>query len=199
MSGPDIRHPIPHRLVDRLLQGGLASSNRDDFRPKKLHPGDIQGLPLHIDLAHVDHAFAAESGGDRCGGDAVLAGPGFGDDPSFAHALGEKDLTERVINLVRSGVKEVFTLEINLWVSKPTAEAFGKIKRSGAAGESAEQTREFISETGIVLCAVVFFRETLERGHQSSGHKHAAIWLQMAVKNWNRLLDGHRQDENVQP
>src|SRR3712207_7708794 len=37
-------------------------------------------LPLHVHGAHVDDAFEAEAGAQRCGGDPVLAGAGLGDD-----------------------------------------------------------------------------------------------------------------------
>jgi hypothetical protein len=74
---------------------------------------DIQGLPFAIHLAHVNDAFEAEHGGDGGGGDAVLAGAGLGDDPRLAHAAGEEDLADGVVDFVRAGVKQILALEIN--------------------------------------------------------------------------------------
>ena len=42
---------------------------------------------LDVGRAHVDDAVQAEQGADGGGGDAVLAGPGLGDDALLAHAL----------------------------------------------------------------------------------------------------------------
>jgi hypothetical protein len=50
----------------------------------------------------------------RRGGDAVLAGAGLGDDALLAHAPGQQDLAEHVVDLVRAGVVELVALEIDL-------------------------------------------------------------------------------------
>ena len=66
---------------------------------------DVQRLARHVLGAHVDDALEAEQ---RAGGgrrDAVLAGAGLGDDARLAHALGEQRLAERVVDLVRAGVR----------------------------------------------------------------------------------------------
>ena len=50
----------------------------------------------------------------RAGGrgrDAVLSGAGLGDDPLLAESLREQRLTERVVDLVRPGVREVLALQ----------------------------------------------------------------------------------------
>jgi len=44
----------------------------------------------------------------------MLARAGLGDDARLAHPFREKDLPHRVVDLVRAGVEQVFTLEINL-------------------------------------------------------------------------------------
>ncbi len=45
--------------------------------------------------------------------DAVLAGAGLGDDARLAHAPSEQHLPDRVVDLVRAGVIQVFALEID--------------------------------------------------------------------------------------
>jgi len=40
----------------------------------------------------------------------MLAGPGLGDDPPLAHLQREPDLPQRVVQLVRAGVEQVFAL-----------------------------------------------------------------------------------------
>ena len=91
MSGAHVRDPIAHRFVDRFLERGLAGGDGNDFRAEKFHARDVERLPLHVDLAHVNDAFAAEARRDRGGGHAVLTGAGLGDDARLAHAPGEQE------------------------------------------------------------------------------------------------------------
>ena len=49
-------------------------------------------LPRHVLGAHVDDALEAEERAHGGGGDAVLAGPGLGDDPRLPHPLREQRL-----------------------------------------------------------------------------------------------------------
>ena len=61
--------------------------------------------------AHVDVALEAEQRARRRRGHAVLAGARFGDDAPLAHALGEQRLAERVVDLVRAGVRQILALQ----------------------------------------------------------------------------------------
>src|SRR6267143_4560900 len=101
MCGAHVRDPIAHRFVDRFFERGLAGGDWNNFRAEKFHTRDVQRLPFHIDLAHINHAFATEPGGDRGTGNAVLTGSGFSDDTALSHSLREQDLSERVIAFVR--------------------------------------------------------------------------------------------------
>src|SRR6267378_5655143 len=85
MSGAHVRDPIAHRFVDRFFERGLAGGDWNNFRAEKFHARDVQRLPFHIDLAHINHAFATEPGGDRGTGNAVLTGSGFSDDTALSH------------------------------------------------------------------------------------------------------------------
>ena len=70
--------------------------------PKQLHAEHVRLLALDVGRAHEDLARQSEArahGGDR---DAVLAGARLGDDARLAHAPGEQDLAEAVVDLVRS-------------------------------------------------------------------------------------------------
>ena len=114
MCRADVRDPVAHRFVNRFFQRRLTGGDGDNFRAEETHPRDVQGLPFHIDDAHVDDAFAAEPRGDRRGRDTVLAGTRFRDDASLAHAPREQNLAERVVDLMRAGVQQIFTLKVNL-------------------------------------------------------------------------------------
>lgn len=83
----------------------MAGFDGDDFGAEHFHPEHVQCLAITIDFAHVDDAFEAEHGAYGGGGDAVLAGSGFGDDARFAHAAGQEDLADGVIDFVSAGME----------------------------------------------------------------------------------------------
>ena len=111
-SGSD--DPVAQRLVDRGAQRAVAARHRHDFGAEQLHAADVRRLALHVDLAHVDDARHAEprAGGRR--GDAVLTGACLGDDAPRAQPLCEQRLADRVVDLVRTGVREILALEPHL-------------------------------------------------------------------------------------
>ena len=180
MSGADVGHPIAHGLVDRLLEGGLASRDGYHFGAEEFHAGHVHRLPLHVGLAHVNDALATEASGHRGRGHTMLARAGFGDDPLFAHAPGEQDLAERVVNLMRASVQQVFAFQVNPGAAELGGQSFREIKRGGPAGEIAQKGGQFLLKSGIVFGASIFVGQLLERGHQCLGHEHAAIGAEVA-------------------
>ena len=110
----DVGDPVAQRLVHRVLQRARARGDGHHLGAEQLHAEDVGLLPLDVGLAHVDRAGQAEARGDGGGGDAVLAGAGLGDDARLAHAAGEQDLADAVVDLVRAGVVELVALEIDL-------------------------------------------------------------------------------------
>ena len=94
---PNVRHPVPHRLVHRVLQGPGPRSDRMDRGAEEAHPVDVQPLSLSIDLAHVDLNREAENCACHRRRNTVLPGPGLGDEPAFAHELSEQPLAEGVV------------------------------------------------------------------------------------------------------
>ncbi len=108
----DVRDPVAHRLVDRVLERGRARCHRADLGAQRAHAQDVGTLPLDVLGAHVHDARQVEQRAGRRGGHAVLAGAGLGDDPRLAQASGEERLAERVVDLVGTGVGEVLALEV---------------------------------------------------------------------------------------
>ena len=133
----DVGDPVAHRFVDRVLQRLRARRHRHDFGAEQLHAIDVDLLPLDVDRAHVDDALEAEARADRCGGDAVLARAGLGDDASLAHAPRDERLADRVVDLVRAGVIEIFALEQDLRAADFLREPLGVIDRRWAGRRSA--------------------------------------------------------------
>ena len=134
--------PVAERLVHGVLQRAVAGGDRLDLGAEQLHAEDVGLLPLDVGRAHVDDAGQAEARGDGGGGDAVLAGAGLGDDARLAHAPGEQDLAEAVVDLVAAGVVELVALEVDLGAAAAPeaaetcedARSAARRNRAGSAG-----------------------------------------------------------------
>ena len=109
-----IGDPIAQCLVHRILQRLGPEFDGANLGAEDLHAQHVRLLPLDIHRSHVDDAGQAELRAQRCGGDAMHAGAGLGDDARLAHAPRQHDLAEHIVHLVRAGVVEVLALEIDL-------------------------------------------------------------------------------------
>ena len=181
MRVAQVRNPVAHRFVDGFLQSLLSRVNRHDFRAEHFHAIHVEFLPLAIHRAHVDDAFHPEHRGDGGGGDAVLARAGLGDDAGLAHAFGEQDLADGVVDLVRAGVEQVLALEKNFRAAEFAREAFGEIKRCGPATEFPEIILELALKRRVFLGAEVFGLQLLQRVHQRLRHEASAVGTEMAL------------------
>ncbi len=130
----DIRHPVAQRVVHGVLERAVARRDRHHLRAQQLHAEDVRLLPLDVGRAHIDDARQAEARRDRRHGDAMLAGAGLGDDAGLAHAAGELDLAEAIVDLVRAGMVQLVALEIDLGAAETLGQPLGEIERAGAAG-----------------------------------------------------------------
>ena len=137
-------------------------------------------LALAIHRAHVDDAFQTEHSGDGGGGDAVLARASLGNNARFAHALRQKNLAHCIVDLVRAGVVEVFTLEINFRAAEFARQAFGKVERRGTADKFLEVIGKLALEFRVMLRAEIFGLKLLQWMHQRLGHVTSAVRAKMA-------------------
>ena len=162
----------------------MAGMHRPHLGAQQLHAKHVRLLPLDVGGAHIDHARIAEARRHRGGRHAMLAGAGFGDDALLAHALGEQDLAETVVDLVRAGVVQVLALEIDLGaapealcrgnVAKMPGQAFGEIELGRPPGIEGRQRRELRLERRIVLGVVPVLLEVEDQRHQRLGNETAA-------------------------
>src|SRR5439155_15303416 len=113
------------------------------FGAQEAHPLYVRPLAAHVLGAHVDDALEPEARADRRRRNAVLARARLRDDPPLAQPPREQRLAKGVVELVRAGVEEVLTLQV-----EPPAggEALGEGERRGAAAVVAAETVELVPE-----------------------------------------------------
>mmetsp|Transcript_113571 Transcript_113571/g.294177 ORF Transcript_113571/g.294177 Transcript_113571/m.294177 type:complete len:206 (-) Transcript_113571:1231-1848(-) len=92
VGGADVCHPIPHGLIDGILQRLRPALGRHDLRTQHLHAEHVERLPLHVDCPHVDDALEAHQRASRRSRNAMLSSARLGDDPLLAQLLGEQGL-----------------------------------------------------------------------------------------------------------
>ncbi len=170
----DVRHPVAQRLVHGVLEGAGAGGDRDHRGAEQAHAEDVGLLAIDVGGAHVDHALHAEARGHGGGGHAVHAGAGLGDDALLAHALGQEDLADAVVDLVRAGVVQVFALQVDLRAAEVLGEALGVVQRAGAADVVALEVGQLLEKGRIVLGLFVFGGQLVDQRHQGFGDELAA-------------------------
>mmetsp|Transcript_11093 Transcript_11093/g.41436 ORF Transcript_11093/g.41436 Transcript_11093/m.41436 type:complete len:311 (-) Transcript_11093:262-1194(-) len=130
-----VGHPVPHGLVDGVLQGGTAAFDGNDLRTKLLHPEDIQALAIAVHGAHVDGEIQVEQSADAGAGHAVLPGARLRDDALLPQTLRQKGLAHGVVDLVRARVRELLPLEPDPRTAAFLRQALGQVQRRRAADE----------------------------------------------------------------
>ncbi len=84
-------------------------------------------MPLHVLNTHIHFAFEAEHRRHRGYGNPMLSGPRLRNDPALSHPAREENLAYRVIDLVRTGMTQVFALKINLCTTELLGQPLGEI------------------------------------------------------------------------
>lgn len=148
VGGVGLGDPVADRFVDGVFEGCGALVDEAHLGSEQSHPLQVGGLPIGVDLAHVDHAVEAEERADRRGGDAVLSCTGVGDDPLLAEAAGEQTLCEAVVDLVGTGMGQVLAFDPHRHAVL-RAEAAQAGERGRPAGEAGEQLVQLGDEGGI--------------------------------------------------
>ena len=143
--------------------------------PSSFIRDDVRRLATGVLLPHVHDARQAEERAGGRGRDPVHAGAGLGDDALLAEPLREQRLPERVVDLVRAGVREVLSLQPDA-----VPELLGQTRRARVIGvgrptKSLGQRRELLAEAGVHPERRPGVGELVERRDQHLGHVASAV------------------------
>ena len=123
----------------------------------------------------------------------MLASPGLRDDPPLAHPQRQEALAERVVDLMGTGVTQVFPLEVDLRTARQFREAASKEQGGGAADERREEPVEFIMERRIGHRLRIRLLELVEGRRKRLRHIPAAKPTETAKGIWHgRERNGRR-------
>ncbi len=127
-------HPVAHGFIHCVFKRGRAAFNRHDFRAQNFHAKNIGSLAADVFFAHEYFAFHAEKRRDGGCRHAMLSCAGFGNDFLFAHSAGQKRLSQRIVDFMRTGMIQILALEINFCAAQGFGQSLGIIKWCRAAG-----------------------------------------------------------------
>ena len=127
----------------------------------------------------------------------MLSSAGLSDDPGLAHAPGEQDLAQHIIDLVRTGMVQLVALEIDLRAAEMLGQARREIERRGAAHIVPPQILHLRLECPLFLGLVIRSFEIQDQRHQGLGHETPAMQAETALlvgarAERVRLVRGHR-------
>ena len=117
----------------------------------------------------------------------------LGDDAPLPHAHRQQRLSERVVDLVRSRVREVLTFDVDPCAAEIAREVSCEVEWGGAADVLIEEFRKLALEFRIDDRARILSRQFLDGGHQCLGHECAAVWAESS-----RVI-GHQMPPRAAP
>ena len=111
----------------------------------------------------------------------MLTGAGLGDHAGLAHLPGEQRLTEHIVDLVRTGVVEVFSLEEDPRATGMLAESRRLVERRRPAGVVRLQLVELVQELLVGAGLLIGRGDFLDHRHQRLGDVPSAVDTEMST------------------
>ncbi|KAH3670515.1 hypothetical protein OGAPHI_001030 [Ogataea philodendri] len=113
-----MRHPVSEGLRSGVSQSLGTVGDGNDVGSEDSHPEHVQSLSSDVLCSHENRTLDTELGTGSGSGHTVLAGSGLCDDVGLAESSGNQDLCQSVVDLVRSGMVEVLSLEPDLGAAR---------------------------------------------------------------------------------
>ncbi len=112
----------------------------------------------------------------------MLARTGLGDHPGLTHLACQQGLTQHVVDLVRTGVVEVFSFEKDVRTTGVFAEPGRLVQRRRPAGVVRLQAIELVEVSLVGAYLLVGRGDFLNDGHQRLGDESPAIDTEVTTR-----------------
>ena len=181
VGGVDMRDPVAHRLVHRVLQRPRPGLDGDHLGAEQPHAVHVQALALDVLGAHVDPALQPETRGHRRRRHAVLPRAGLRNYARLSHPPGEQRLAHGVVDLVSAGMAQVLALEVDLRTAEFGAQALRQVERGRPADVARQVHGQLLLEPFVGAELRIQTGQFVECADQRLGDVPAAVRSEPAV------------------
>ena len=147
-----------------------------NFRSQKAHPIHVQRLTLRILFSHKYFTFHPHHGSCCSCRHPMLTGSCLCDHTGFSHFLCQQYLPQHVINLMCTGMIQIFSLQIHFC----PAEILCHMSRIVQPGRSSrifiQKLRQFPVELRVIFIMIVGFLQFQNRIHQRLRNILSAVY-----------------------
>ena len=175
-----IGHIGAKSAVHRLFERARPFRHRHELGTENFHARHIRMLFGHVHHAHVDFAFQPQQRSRRGQRHAMLAGAGFSHHFFLAEFFRQQHFADAVVDFVRTGVVEVFALEVNLRAA--LRQRAGMVNRAGAADISGLKPLHFSDKCRIADDAAKACFDFGQRHRQIGMVDFAAVRTEKALR-----------------
>ena len=95
----------------------------------------------------------------------MLAGTGLGDDAFLTHALGKDGLTKGIVNLMSTGMEQIFTLQENLCLAVMLRELLGIVEHGRTTCILLQDTLEVSDKLRVILVPIISLFQFVQDRH----------------------------------
>ena len=128
-----IGHPITHTFIYSVFESLLAIFYRDYLGTQIFHPEYIGTLTGNIHRTHINFAVKTKLGRHSRSSKTMLPRASLSNNTLLAQSLSQQPLPHHIIDLMRTGVIKVITLNIDLRTTQLTAKILQIGHRRGSA------------------------------------------------------------------
>jgi len=144
-------NPVANGVIHGILEGARSALYSMNLCSEQFHSEDVGLLTGNVNCSHIDHGLQSQQSAGGSGSHTVLSGAGFGHNALFAHFARQQRLPQRVVDFMRAGVVQVFTLEINFCAAQMFGEPPGVGQWRLAAHVGFQEVIQFGLKSGVAL------------------------------------------------
>src|SRR6056297_1592074 len=170
VEGFGMFYEVAQGSIHRIGQGLGTLGSRNYLCTEKFHTAYIGSLAFDIDGTHEDLTLDTEKSCGGCGGNTVLTSSRFGNHLFGSHAFGQKELSDRIVDLMGPGMIQIFPFEVDLAAHLP-GESFGVKQRGGSAYIFLQVVDEIPFKIGIILVFKKVLCQSVQIGFQNRGYE----------------------------